>query len=139
MFCYFILLIILIPGYGNLTPHTSLGKVVTIIYALVGIPLMFIYMANIGTILATSFKYSYSKLCRYVKAVYHVLQSPLPGVRGQQTCPSKPPCPPSGQTHSAVWRRRHQAEDPCPAMGRLAWKRVHSAGLICRRKLTQVL
>ena len=40
-------------------------KVVTILYALVGIPLMFIYMANIGTILATSFKYSYSKMCRY--------------------------------------------------------------------------
>ena len=34
-------------------------------YALVGIPLMFIYMANIGTILATSFKYTYSKMCRY--------------------------------------------------------------------------
>jgi len=51
-------------GYGNLTPCTSLGKVVTIMYALVGIPLMFIYMANIGTILASSFKYVYSKLCR---------------------------------------------------------------------------
>ena len=40
-------------------------QVVTILYALVGIPLMFIYMANIGTILATSFKYTYSKMCRY--------------------------------------------------------------------------
>ena len=39
-------------------------QVVTILYALVGIPLMFIYMANIGTILATSFKYTYSKMCR---------------------------------------------------------------------------
>ena len=41
-----------------------MGKIVTIIYALLGIPLMFIYMANIGSILATSFKYLYSKLCR---------------------------------------------------------------------------
>ena len=51
-------------GYGNLTPRTVLGKAMTIVYALFGIPLMFIYMANIGAILATSFKYVYSKLCR---------------------------------------------------------------------------
>ena len=51
-------------GYGNLTPRTVLGKAMTIVYALFGIPLMFIYMANIGAILATSFKYIYSKLCR---------------------------------------------------------------------------
>ena len=52
-------------GYGNLAPKTVIGKVVTILYALLGIPLMFIYMANIGSILAKSFKYLYSKLCRY--------------------------------------------------------------------------
>ena len=40
----------------------------TIVYALFGIPLMFIYMANIGAILATSFKYLYSKLCRCSQA-----------------------------------------------------------------------
>ena len=51
-------------GYGNLTPSTDLGKLVTMVYALVGIPLMFIYMANIGTVLASSFKFLYSKLCR---------------------------------------------------------------------------
>ena len=49
-------------GYGNLTPSTDLGKVVTMLYALVGIPLMFIYMANIGTVLASSFKFLYSKV-----------------------------------------------------------------------------
>jgi len=51
-------------GYGNLAPRTPLGKAMTILYALIGIPLMFIYMANIGSVLATSFKYIYSKLCR---------------------------------------------------------------------------
>lgn len=51
-------------GYGNLAPRTPLGKAMTILYALIGIPLMFIYMANIGSVLATSFKYLYSKLCR---------------------------------------------------------------------------
>ena len=51
-------------GYGNLTPRTVLGKAMTILYALFGIPLMFIYMANIGTVLASSFKFLYSKVCR---------------------------------------------------------------------------
>ena len=51
-------------GYGNLTPKTVLGKATTMVYAIFGIPLMFIYMANIGSILATSFKYCYSKMCR---------------------------------------------------------------------------
>ena len=54
----------LYSGYGNLTPRTNIGKLMTIFYAIIGIPLMFIYMANIGNILATSFKYLYSKLCR---------------------------------------------------------------------------
>ena len=35
------------------------------LYALIGIPLMYLYMANIGGILASSFKYIYSKLCRF--------------------------------------------------------------------------
>jgi hypothetical protein len=52
------------PGYGNLTPKTPLGKIATMLYALLGIPVMCLYMANIGGILASSFKYLYSKLCR---------------------------------------------------------------------------
>ena len=31
-------------GYGNLTPTTVLGKAMTMVYAIFGIPLMFIYM-----------------------------------------------------------------------------------------------
>eukprot|EP00095_Tigriopus_kingsejongensis_P003237 maker-scaffold547_size140190-snap-gene-0.31 protein:Tk03237 transcript:maker-scaffold547_size140190-snap-gene-0.31-mRNA-1 annotation:"potassium channel subfamily k member 18-like" len=51
-------------GYGNLTPKTDLGKLATIFYALLGIPLMLLYMTNIGHILGSSFKYTYTKLCR---------------------------------------------------------------------------
>ena len=54
----------IIAGYGNLTPKTDLGKLATIIYALVGIPLMLLYMTNIGHILGTTFKYLYTKFCR---------------------------------------------------------------------------
>ena len=51
-------------GYGNLVPRTPMGKIVTMLYALGGIPIMLIYVATIGTILAKGFKYLYTKLCR---------------------------------------------------------------------------
>ena len=35
-----------IVGYGNLTPKTVLGKAMTMVYAIFGIPLMFIYMVD---------------------------------------------------------------------------------------------
>jgi hypothetical protein len=60
-------------GYGNLTPKTDIGKLTTIFYALAGIPLMFIYMSTIGSILATSFKYTYTKLCRLVRCFYGIV------------------------------------------------------------------
>lgn len=54
-----------IPGYGHIAPSTVGGKVFTMIYALVGMPLFLLYLSNIGHILATSFKWTYSKLCTY--------------------------------------------------------------------------
>ncbi|XP_064461185.1 two pore potassium channel protein sup-9-like [Ornithodoros turicata] len=50
-------------GYGNIAPKTSSGKVVTIVYALFGIPLMLLCLTNIGNILAHSFKFFYSRVC----------------------------------------------------------------------------
>lgn len=40
-----------------------MGKVVTIFYALLGIPLMLLCLTNIGDLLARSFKFTYSNLC----------------------------------------------------------------------------
>ncbi|XP_050705296.1 potassium channel subfamily K member 18-like [Eriocheir sinensis] len=50
-------------GYGNLTPRTEWGKVATILYAIVGMPLMLLYMSNVGEILAHIFKFIYFRVC----------------------------------------------------------------------------
>ncbi|KAH7960855.1 hypothetical protein HPB49_024014 [Dermacentor silvarum] len=50
-------------SYGNIAPKTNWGKIVTILYAIVGIPLMLLYLTNIGDILAKAFKYVYRRLC----------------------------------------------------------------------------
>lgn len=51
-------------GYGNLTPRTEWGKVATILYAILGMPLMLLYMSNVGEVLAQIFKFIYFKACR---------------------------------------------------------------------------
>ncbi|KAG5673420.1 hypothetical protein PVAND_003469 [Polypedilum vanderplanki] len=50
-------------GYGNITPSTELGKIATIFYAIIGMPLFLLYLSNIGDILAKSFKWIYAKCC----------------------------------------------------------------------------
>ncbi|XP_029159211.1 TWiK family of potassium channels protein 18 [Nylanderia fulva] len=50
-------------GYGNICPRTKWGKVVTIVYAIIGMPLFLLYLSNIGDILARSFKWTYARCC----------------------------------------------------------------------------
>lgn len=50
-------------GYGNIAPRTPSGKIATIFYAIIGIPLMLLYLTNIGDILAKAFRYLYSRAC----------------------------------------------------------------------------
>ncbi|KAI1292325.1 TWiK family of potassium channels protein 7 [Halotydeus destructor] len=57
------LTIITTIGYGNIAPTTELGKIMTIFYAIFGIPLMLLYLTNIGGILAKSFRFVYGKFC----------------------------------------------------------------------------
>ncbi|KAJ8917298.1 hypothetical protein NQ315_002316 [Exocentrus adspersus] len=50
-------------GYGNIFPRTPQGKITTIVYAIIGMPLFLLYLSNIGDIMARSFKWIYANLC----------------------------------------------------------------------------
>ncbi|XP_049815251.1 potassium channel subfamily K member 15-like [Schistocerca nitens] len=48
-------------GYGNLAPKTAAGKVATMVYAIVGVPLMLLCLSNLGALLADTFQFAYSQ------------------------------------------------------------------------------
>ncbi|KAJ8984159.1 hypothetical protein NQ317_017811, partial [Molorchus minor] len=60
-----LILIDVLSGYGHIAPKTTWGKVVTIFYAILGIPLMLLCLSNIGDIMATSFRFLYWRVCCY--------------------------------------------------------------------------
>ncbi|XP_076336608.1 potassium channel subfamily K member 18-like [Tachypleus tridentatus] len=60
------IIVITTIGYGNIAPKTPWGKMVTILYAITGIPLMLLCLSNIGDAMAHSFKFVYWKVCCYL-------------------------------------------------------------------------
>nr|XP_012145299.1 PREDICTED: TWiK family of potassium channels protein 7 [Megachile rotundata] len=59
MFCLSVFTMI---GYGTLVPQTPWGKAVTVIYAVLGIPLYVLYFLNMGKVLAQTFRWLYTWL-----------------------------------------------------------------------------
>uniref|UniRef100_A0A1A9V4N2 Potassium channel domain-containing protein n=1 Tax=Glossina austeni TaxID=7395 RepID=A0A1A9V4N2_GLOAU len=49
-------------GHGSLTPRTAGGKVATILYALIGVPLMLMCLSSLGTLLAGTLHHTYTRL-----------------------------------------------------------------------------
>ena len=58
-------------GYGHISPKSDSGQLFTIIYSLIGIPLLMMFTGNIGNLFGDFVKYSYSRLCcRYILAFW---------------------------------------------------------------------
>ena len=50
-------------GYGHICPKSFEGQLFTIIYALVGMPLLMLFLGNVGNAMGDGIKYSYSRMC----------------------------------------------------------------------------
>ncbi|XP_067948770.1 TWiK family of potassium channels protein 18-like [Watersipora subatra] len=50
-------------GYGVIAPKTPWGRLVCIAYAILGMPIMLICLANVGDIMADIFRFAYATVC----------------------------------------------------------------------------
>jgi hypothetical protein len=49
-------------GYGHITTKTTQGKIATILYSAFGVPLMMLFVANIGSTMAKMFAFVFSRI-----------------------------------------------------------------------------
>ncbi|EUB64813.1 Potassium channel subfamily K member [Echinococcus granulosus] len=62
----FAITVITTIGYGHVTPQTQYGKLLTMLYAVIGIPLFFIYLSKNGDMMASLFRLAYARGCKPV-------------------------------------------------------------------------
>jgi len=63
-------------GYGEIYPVTLLGKVVCVLYSMVGIPLMLLVISDVGDVLAVLLSRAYRRLHKLAKALCYRSWSP---------------------------------------------------------------
>ncbi|XP_066992812.2 two pore potassium channel protein sup-9 [Anabrus simplex] len=80
MFCLSVFTMI---GYGNMVPRTPWGKGITVVYAVFGIPLYVLYFMNMGEVLATTFRWLYTRL-------YECTREPPPEQDAESNLPPHP-------------------------------------------------
>ena len=78
--CTAILSTLLSAGYGNITPKTIVGRLFTIVYGSIGIPLTMLCLGNIGNLMAGFFRVIYRCACvnmtyQYIKLKRRRLRS----------------------------------------------------------------
>lgn len=67
LFHSFIQKFLIATGYGHITPTTTTGKALTIVYAIIGVPLFLIILADFGKLLTRIIKF----LWAYVRRLYY--------------------------------------------------------------------
>jgi len=74
------------PGYGHVVPVTTWGYLAVTFYALVGVPLMLVFLANVGDLMARGFRLCYGRVCCYIcwkrrRANYELNRQRITGLR----------------------------------------------------------
>ncbi len=57
------MLVFVFAGYGHIAPKTDWGRIVTILYAIFGIPITLLTIANLGGFMAIGFRFLYKNVC----------------------------------------------------------------------------
>lgn len=110
-----------VSGYGSVAPRTVWGRLITIVYALAGIPLMLVYLSTVGDVLARSFRRLYGRLCRRQRNCarkqqqqqqqqHHHHQQQQQPHQQQHHQPPPPPPPVSGVMGKASYRYDNHIE-----------------------------
>ncbi len=87
----------LLYSYGHIAPKTAVAKIVTIFYAILGIPLTVLCWSNIGDAMANAFRFRLSNAflkCNLLKLFYS--KSYLGSHTGESAATSAPGSPATG-------------------------------------------